>query len=38
VKLKLDTGLRESGQAGQTNKETMSEERTHTLNQFNITI
>jgi hypothetical protein len=32
VKLELDTGSRESGQTGQTNKETMTEERAHKLN------
>jgi hypothetical protein len=38
VKLELDTGSRESGQTGQTSKETMTEERTHMLKQINITI
>jgi hypothetical protein len=38
VKLELDTGSRESGQMGQASKETMTEERTHKLNQINITI
>jgi hypothetical protein len=38
VKLELDTGLRESGQTGQTSKETMAEERTHKLSQIIIII
>jgi pantoate kinase len=38
VKLELDTGSRESGQTGQTNKGIMTEERMHKLNKINITI
>jgi hypothetical protein len=32
VKLELDTGSRESGQTGQTNKGILTEEKTHKLN------
>jgi hypothetical protein len=32
VKLELDTGSRESGKTGQTNKGIVTEERTHKLN------
>jgi hypothetical protein len=38
VKLELDTGSRQSGQTGQTSKKAMTGERTHKLNQINITM